>query len=90
MGWGEGKKARKKVPYGDYYFQVHFGGILELLSFCRYSILLFSLVSEMTNHSIVMLTRLQTSTNLFVCTKFGGFVLIRKTFKYWYLQKIVT
>ena len=41
----------------------------------------------MTNHSIVMLTRLQASTNLLVCTKFSGFVLIRKNFKYWYLQK---
>ena len=63
------------------------GVILELLSFCKYSILLLSLVSEMTNHSIVVLTRLQASTNLFVCTKFCGFVLIRKNFKYWYLQK---
>ena len=41
----------------------------------------------MTNHSIVMLTRLQASTNLIVCTKFSGFVIIRKNFKYWYLQK---
>ena len=39
--------------------------ILGLLPFCKYKILLFSLVSEIINHSNVMLRRLQASR--FVC-----------------------
>ena len=42
---------------------IYFFAILGLLSFC---ILLFSIVIEMTNHSIVMLRRLQSSKT-FVC-----------------------
>ena len=46
-----------------------------------YNYLLFSLVSEMTNHSIVMFRRLQASKIWFVCTKVCVFVPICKNFK---------